>query len=145
MNIETVLEYYVVVLPKGKTTVEGLLSSGQYEEVNGDVSDRNFPVTGSRWDRELGIELVHVGHSSPTDQILLRLDIRGLRPATAAELLALGAKYPDLQRQFPIVALGQEWRGRAVFLDGSRKERTVRLGWRGGSWNANYRFAAIHK
>ena len=43
-------------------------------------------------------------------EALAELDKRGLRPATFAELLALAAVQPDLQRSFEIAVFGSGWK-----------------------------------
>jgi hypothetical protein len=64
-----------------------------------------------RGQADVSIVLVEFNDDVTTDDVLAVLDQRGMRAATLPELLALGAKYPDLQRQFWIVALGSPYRG----------------------------------
>jgi len=75
-----------------------------------------------------------------------------LRPATLPELLAFGAKYPDKQKEFPIMALGSVW----IDPDGDRRvhslgwvegERELHLGWDkpGYVWGDYCRFLAVSK
>lgn len=68
------------------------------------------------------------------------------------ELNALGTAKPELQRGFPIVALGSEWhsQGGPVFvpcLFGSGGERRLGLSWDApdGGWGGRRRFLAVSK
>jgi hypothetical protein len=97
------------------------------------------------------VEYVHYGEDLATDEVERRLATTGYRPATIEELTANGAKNPDEQRQFPIVALG------SVFVypdDGYRCSpylyeadacRGLGLFGRGNGWVAYCRFAAVRK
>lgn len=100
---------------------------------------------------ETRLELVHYGRAMTTREIEANLNRRGLRPATLAELLALGEQYPDLQRRFPVVALGSSWLyppGRRPFpyLFESAGKRNVYLCWLGPDhrWYDD-RFLAVRK
>lgn len=78
------------------------------------------------------------------------MDKAGYRPANIAELLALGAQYPDIQRQFPIVALGSVWRLRSSgpcvpCLWGDDWERGLHLRQLMDKWHPGYRFAVVRK
>lgn len=42
-------------------------------------------------------------------EIQEKMKIKGFRPGTLPELLALGAQYPELQRSYVILELGSEW------------------------------------
>ena len=78
------------------------------------------------------------------------LDKVGLRPAMPMEILALGAKHPDLQRQFLIAGLGQNWRGPygsrgVVCLHSDDRGRSLSLTWLESDWGEVWRFAAVPK
>lgn len=47
-------------------------------------------------------------HSITAREIIAKMDAEGYRPAELFELLAFGAKYPERQRKFTIVALGTQ-------------------------------------
>lgn len=73
---------------------------------------------------------------------------RPLRPATFVELLAFGATHRDIQRRFPIGAIGQRQgddKRNVPFLDGWLGRRELGLHWSGAGWLDNYRFAAVRK
>lgn len=72
----------------------------------------------------------------------------GFRPALIEDLLALGAEYPELQKQFPIVALGSVWqdpggRRRVPYLRWDGGGRDLDLYWFGDDWDERWRFAAV--
>ncbi|MFH1990409.1 MAG: hypothetical protein ABIJ19_00960 [Patescibacteria group bacterium] len=85
-----------------------------------------------------------------TGEVLSELDKMGLRPVTLKELLALGEGFPNLQREFPIIALGSVWDSdnfrHCPRLGGDTSERILFLSWITGRWwGDGYRFAAVRK
>lgn len=79
----------------------------------------------SKESREIEFELVHINKDVSTDTALAELERRELRPALYEGLLAFAAKYPELQKQFPIVALGSVCRFGgdlySPYVDGGRR------------------------
>jgi len=129
--------------------LEEMIASGQYDSCNKDINSENFPIKGTGA-LEVNLELVHLGRKATTDEVEAELDKRGLRAATLVELLAFGAKYPELQREFPIIALGSVWR----YHDGFRgvpfllrrgSLRDLGLFWDGDGWDGSCRFLAVRK
>lgn len=130
-------------------SLAAMIAAGKYDWANEDIAQRNFPLRGEG-KVEVGLRLVHLDREMSTEAVLAELDQRGLRPATLAELLAFGAKYPEEQRKYPIVALGSVWAcprgGRFVpclYRDGS--ERDLRLRYDDDVWRESYRFLAASK
>lgn len=127
---------------------EEMITAGKYDWKNDDITERHFPVKGEGM-REVMTELIHFNRYMESEDVLRELDKRGLRPATIEELFAFGAKYPELQRQFPVVALGSIWQHldyRDVpCLWGSTSERSLDLDWFGYRWHDCYRFLAARK
>jgi hypothetical protein len=141
--------YPVSVPYNGASTIKELVANGRYDWSNDNITDRNFPQekTGAE---DVEIELVHLDRNISTDDALAELDKRGLRPANPAELLAFGATFPEVQREFPVIALGQYWRGPlgnrgVVCLDGSGGKRDADLHWFGLDWLRGCRFAGVRK
>lgn len=127
--------------------INDAVKSGNYDWSNSDISDKHFTADQPH---DCDLILKHFGKDMSTDAVLKALDAEGLRPATMSELLALGAQYPELQRQFPIIALGSVWQdlfgSRYVgylFSYGSKRELNLR--YYDYDWSDLCRFAAIRK
>lgn len=130
-------------------SIEKAIKAGKYDWVNNDITSKSFPTKRSG-EAEVDIELIHFNRDMNTDEVLAELDKRGLRPAELHELLKLGEKYPDLQREFPLVALGSIWQssGGGRFcpcLGGGGSVRYLYLNWIANRWDGGCRFAALRK
>ncbi len=135
-----------VVVDYGKNLHE-MIVEGAYDNVNSDITAENFPVKGEgKCERE--IALFHFNRYISSDDAIKEMATTGYRPATIEDLLALGKVKPDLQRQFPIVALGSVWR----YSDGNRyvaylrrcdARRTLDLRYFDDDWGGCDRFAAV--
>jgi len=140
---------FPVIVNYSKSLAE-MIQAGKYDWVNSDITDKHFPVKGSGR-VELNAELIHYGKCMCSDTIIQDLDQRGLRPATLAELLAFGEKYPDEQRKYTIVELGSVWQywvaGRSVaYLCCGVSGRGLDLPLQCEvDWHACYRFLAFRK
>lgn len=126
-----------------------MVKAGKYDWVNGDIIQKNFPNEGNRT-AEVDTVLVHLNKAASTDEVLRHLDSLGLRPATIAELLAFGVKYPEIQREFPVIALGSVWQDsggvrRSPYLRASGSGRGLRLCWIDDGWAGVCRFLAVSK
>jgi hypothetical protein len=130
-------------------TLEQMIAAGNYDWVNSDITSEAFPVKGKGVVQIPDAKPVHFGRKMSSDAAIAELDKMGLRPATHTELLAFGAKYPELQRQFPIVALGSSAQVHGyrsvVCLWSSGRERGLRLCWFGSGWVGVCRFLAVRK
>ena len=131
-------------------TLEQMIAAGRYHTRNNDIAAEHFPPVQGTGKVEVELHLIHLGHDASTDTVLAELDRRGLRPATLPELLALGVKYPNLQKEYPVVALGSVWRalyGRrhVAYLGSWNVERFLSLCWLVHGWRSFYRFAAVSK
>jgi len=76
------------------------------------------------------------------------LDELGFRAAILPELFAFGETHPEVQREFPIVALGSiaNVDGKRVpYIDRLYKERELYLGRFEFKWHDRCRFAAVRK
>lgn len=125
-----------------------MIAAGKYDWKNDDITAKHFPMKGEDT-KEVVTELVHFNQYMESGDVLRDLDKRSLRPATIEDLLSFGAKYSELQRQFPIVALGSIWQHldyRYVpFLWSFSDERYLSLGWFEGRWGDDSRFLAVRK
>ena len=125
-----------------------MVRAGKYDEVSSNITAEHFPVKG-KGNMNVKIELVQFSLDISSEQVLTQLYQTGRRPAVIEELLALGAFYPEVQRQFLIVALGSVWRSpdgfRSVaYLGGDTHKRSLYLTLWSSGWSPRYRFAAVH-
>ncbi len=151
-------EQYHVTIDPAKTLAQ-MIEAGKYDYAHPVIHEKNFPSETSTGNgpyrtapTDISLVLVHFNKAMKTREIEAELDRRGLRTATLAELLALGAKRPELQRQFPLIALGSSWVGpdglrRVPCLVGNDDGRDLRLGWGDpdGKWREDCRFVAVRK
>lgn len=137
-----------IAIDYGKS-VEELVRAGRYDYANSDVTAKNFPPQG-KGTAQLDAVLVHLNRYVESEEVLAELEKVGLRAGTLQELLAFGVQYPNVQREYPIVALGSVWRDpygdRYVpYLWGRGSERHLDLRWFDYSWGDHDRFLAFRK
>ena len=135
------------VLVDFEASVEELVRLGDYDWANSNITSPHFP-TSRTGKVETKIKLFHFDQSISSEQAIREMDKAGYRPAEAHELLAFGVKYPDVQREFPVVALGSVWRRPygfrlVVCLYGIGVKRYAGLHWFGRGWGDDWRFAAV--
>lgn len=150
-------EIYSVAVDYSKTLVQ-MIQTGQYVRFDGEITAEHFPITG-KGKEKVNLQLVHLNREVRSGEALSELNRRGLRPATLPELLAFGAKYPELQREFTILALGSVWAKPSDFqgvipvkdflsvayLDEDDGNRCLSLRWYGNVWYAEVRYLAVSK
>jgi hypothetical protein len=137
-----------VVVDYGQVLVE-MIQAGKYDWINNDITSDHFPITGTG-QKEEEITLFHFNRSISSDDAIVEMAKKGFRPADPPEILALGAEHPELQKQFPIVALGSPWRDpgglrHVVYLDRDDARRPLDLVWFERDWIGDWRFAAVRK
>ncbi len=130
-------------------SAEDAVKAGKYDWTNNNITSKNFP-SKRKGTTEAEIVFVHFNREIESDDVLRELDKQGLRPAELPEGLAFGAKYPDIQREFPVVILGSVWRapyGRryCACLGGGGSRRYLFLAWLDYGWDGSCRFAAVRK
>ena len=130
-------------------SLEQMILAGKYGYANSDITVANFPITGKGIVEE-EIILVHFDRDISSDDAEKELATMGLEPARLEHATAFGAKYPDVQREYPIVFLGSVWtdpRGsrRVPYLSRWSDERRLCLDCRYGRWHRPFRFAAVRK
>jgi hypothetical protein len=126
-----------------------MIEAGKYYWINPSITAEHFPITGHRKEN-VEVHLIHFNRIIKSAEEIAELDRMGLRPATLVELLAFGAKYPDVQMQFPIIALGSVWRNPDGFrvvpgLWGDSDKRSLSLHWCEYEWENCDRFLAVRK
>ena len=144
----TITPYAAITVDYGMN-LEAMVKVGRYDGVNPDITAEHFPIVGDgKVDREP--LLVHFGRDMDDAVITTEFDRLGLRDGAIEELAAFGAKYPDLQRGYPIIGRQSVWRYRVGYsycpcLLGGGRERILRLTLRGLGWDVHCRFLAFRK
>ena len=99
-----------------KKPVSEYLEDANYDSVNSNIVDENFPIKPiccteyCEWyHKPAELQLLHFGRQVTIEEVKNELDKQALLPANIWELLAFGIAYPDPQRKFQIVALGSSW------------------------------------
>lgn len=138
---------YPITVDYSKFLAE-MIEAGEYDWVHPEITEKHFPIKKRK--KTIEIELVYHNAGMRSDDILMDMDKRGLRPATLSELLAFGATYPDRQRDVPIVALGSVWRFARDYpyvagIGHDGRGRVLDLGSRKINWRVSCRFAAVRK
>lgn len=131
-------------------SVEDAVKLGRYDWANGDITSNNFPTkrTGTV---DIVVEFIHFDRHISTEDVQKEFDNIGYRPVEIHELLAFGEKYPDIQREFPIISLGFVWWNRSgcrcvPYLGRFGSERSLDLYWiEEDDWSGSRRFAAVRK
>ena len=171
-EVEVVEPFYRIKVDWSRSLIQ-MIDAGWYDFADEFITEKNFPLSPpdniserSKHPRRgayrtpgeftddgaVDVELVRLNRSVDTKEVLAEIDRRSLRPATLPELLAFGEKYPDVQRQFPVVALGSSLVGpcgyrQVPFLCGDSGCRHLDLTW-GASvaeYNDYFRFLAVRK
>lgn len=130
-------------------TLRQMIATGHYDWTNSNINVDHFPIFGEG-KVEVETFLVHLGKDASTEEVLEEMDRLGLRPAEIEVGLAFGAKYPDLQHQFPIIFLGSVWLHgnglrRVPSLDVYGGKRKLELYFYVHVWRFNCRFLAVKK
>lgn len=130
-------------------SLEERIKRGNYDWTNSDINEGNFPENVSiSYNTEY--ELFHFNRSISSENAIKEIENKGFRPGNLVELLAFGEVYPELQREFPILALGSVWRN-SIGLQGipclrsDDSKRGLGLNWCDLDWSDHCRFLAIHK
>lgn len=143
---------YPLIVDYGRS-VEDAVKLGRYGWASGDINTCNFPTKRKEREKtpDVAMELVHFNRVVSTDEALRELDRMGYRPAKLRELLAFGEKYPEVQREFPVVALGSSvWLNRFderyfPCLDRIGSRRHLDLHRLEDNWLGLCRFAAVRE
>jgi hypothetical protein len=132
-----------------RKSLDEMVKAGRYGYTNPAITSEHFPIQG---EGEVPTELVfvHFDRNIESDGAVAELNKMGLEPARLEHACAFGEKYPDVQKEFPIVFLGSVWADASgnrhvPYLDGWSGGRGLGLsGWSGG-WGRRCRFAAVRK
>lgn len=128
-----------------------MIVAGKYDWVNSDINAKNFPISGKD-KKAVDVELWHPNkYFSNGDEVIaeLKKSKPGYRFARIEELLALGVAQSELQRQFPIAALGSIWHHAGhrnfAFLGRFDAKRYLYLFYLENGFNGNWRFAVVRE
>lgn len=86
-------------------SVEEAVSLGKYDIVHPDFASVHFPAERNGT-MNIAVEILWFSYLATLDETLEDIEGWGFRPATLRELLAIGAQYPNYQREHWIEALG---------------------------------------
>jgi hypothetical protein len=150
-------QYPVVLNWRGIDNRHLMVEEGKYSwwnsVISGSPDDFVRPTFVRSISVEVKLELVHLNKVVSSAEVEAYLIENGMRAATIKELLAFGATYPDVQREFPVIALGATWIDQyggcyAPYLDVVGSERHLDLSediWDVRHWAEHYRFLAVRK
>ncbi|MFA4937139.1 MAG: hypothetical protein WC575_02520 [Patescibacteria group bacterium] len=115
------------------STAEAVLA-GKYDGVDPTITDENFPATRQG---KAEVYIIPVLFNDPSlfptiKDVIAELVKRNLRPAELPELLAFGARFPDIQRGYSVAGLGtmsrqQDGSKRVCFLWATTTRRYIGL------------------
>ncbi len=131
-----------------ENSLKELIAEGNYDYVNREITEKNFPE--KEYVSDVNKYKLFYFNKYITSEEAIKEMGEMYRPATLKELLTFGIANPELQREFPIIALGSVWVHRFGYrrvpcLDGSSDERRLRLSWYGGDWHGRCRFLGVGK
>ncbi len=125
-----------------------MISAGKYDRKNSNVNNKNFPRTKSG-KFTVEVELLQIYRQTYSESVLVEMLKLGFRPATLEELLSFGVTNPEVQREFPVVALGSSCVLDGVrhvpYLSGDNLERDLDLDWFASCWGRGYQFLVVRK
>ena len=145
-----VTQVFTMMVDYGRS-VQDSIAAGKYDYKNEDITEKNFPpIKDEAGKKEVQFTLYHFGKDVDSDFAIAEMLKDGKRPATLRELLAFGEANPELQREFPIIALLSVWVSRSggrdvPCLNGCDSERDLVLGWCGSGWDGYCRFLGVSK
>ncbi|HDQ22661.1 MAG TPA: hypothetical protein ENN28_01655 [Candidatus Uhrbacteria bacterium] len=141
---------FKVTVDYGMSLAE-MIQAGQYDWFNDNITDKRFELKGAG-QHEVNLVLVHLDRVATTKEVHEYLKEQGLEPAKIEHLLAFGTTYPEVQREFPVVALGSSFvdgHGDRLYpcLAGYGGGRRLNLGLHDddGHWDGSCRFLAFRK
>jgi hypothetical protein len=130
-------------------SIDELIAEGFYDYVNSDISISNFTAKDGDDKIDTIIErtaiLINFNRRMSSEDIIAQMALRGLRPATARELLKLGARYPKLQREISVIALGSKspTSGVLALWENAFGSRNANLWHWSDGWSSSYWFLAF--
>ena len=144
-------EQIVLSVDYGRS-LDQMIAAGNYDWKNSDITAKRFPVVGNGIE-QFEAKLFHFDRNTVSqdnvDAIKADDPANPWEPGKIEHLLAFGAKYPEEQRKYSVIALGSVARvggGRDVpCLRRLGAGRDLDLFWLGYGWNGYCRFLAVRK
>ena len=124
-------------------TREQLVKALGCDWVDLDFTENNVPLPKSDKKENITVELLHFNENISDKEATRRAKERGYRRATPREVMTLGVKHKDLQRDFPIIAAPTG--RRVLYLDGYDAERYLDVSYTGFDWRGTCRFAVVRE
>ncbi|MDP1625399.1 MAG: hypothetical protein Q8L64_06630 [bacterium] len=128
-------------------SLKDMIALGHYDWVNSDINEKNFGLEALVLGE--GAELFHFDHNIFSEDAIAKMAEKGFKPGTLGDLLVYGAKNPEEQKKYPIVALGSVasvgGERYVACLDWNDSERGLRLRWFDDDWRGDCRFLAVRK
>ena len=151
-GMENVTKVYTFVVDYS-LPLKDAVKTGRYDHAEKNITDEHFPAKKDEQGlKEKSFTLYHFGYDTEyteSDWVIAQMNKDGNRPATIRELLAFAKANPDLQRNFPIVALRSVWVGlgrkRVACLGGFSSGRAISLRQLDTLWPGKSRFLAVSK
>lgn len=135
----------LIIEPK---SIADLVKAGNYDYANSDITDNHFERSTVK--KTVVYKLFHFDRVITSEDAIKEMEKEGYQPAKAYELLSLGEKQPELQRKFPIIALGSVWvdpngHRYVVYLISHGSKREAHLDAFDYKWYGPCRFLAVAK
>jgi hypothetical protein len=144
VSAPSIVELAGVVIPESEVTLSQRIDAGKYNWFNDDITEKRFPLSVPSGPRHL--VLVHFGKDMSSEGVVKWATDNGYEVSPIDDLLAVGShvEHKELQRQFPIVALGSSavvyGRRSVPCLTWHGLGRGLHLHWYDGVWDDYGRF-----
>ena len=142
--VPTLIELPGIVLSGSTVPLSQRIKDGGYNWSNSDITAERFPLTLPPGPRNL--VLAHFNQDIESESVEAWAKEHGYEVSPIDDLLAVGShpEHKELQRQYPIVALGSSavvgGSRHVPYLGGSGSERDLGLDYDGSGWYAGCRF-----
>ena len=101
------IEYSSRITIDYELSLSDAIKSGNYEDINPHIISTDFPENKiENGKKEVIVKLFTFDKEVESQEAIQDMDEQGYRPATFRELMAFGEVNPEVQRYFPINALG---------------------------------------
>lgn len=131
-------------------TLKSAIIAGKYDWADNDITESNFPTNKDLFNTKKDMALFHFNKAMSAENVVEKINEAGYSPATLMELLAIGEKFPEIQREFPVIAFGSSARLHGllrvpILWFDSMSGRILCLSAWQGVWLSSSRFLAVRK